>query len=159
MATHRERILAYLTARPDGADDDQLAIALGISPRQTANRICRDLAAAGEMTRNREPCGKKLVNTAAPSSPVSGSLVEEAHGEALHRTTETSGSSESVQSTRVLDTERDALRFGYAGKANISEDEVSLAVKRVLQAAGWAVIVHWGQSHGIDVDAQRGSSA
>ena len=42
MATLRERILDYLRLHPIAADDDQLAIALGVR-RQAINIACRGL--------------------------------------------------------------------------------------------------------------------
>lgn len=58
--SHAERILALLRARPC-LNDDEIAAALGIEPRQTVNQICRRLAAKGVLMR--EPGSRgKLVN-------------------------------------------------------------------------------------------------
>jgi hypothetical protein len=51
MITIRDRILAYLQAHPEGADDDQIAVALGLKQRQQANSRCRQLAAQGVIER------------------------------------------------------------------------------------------------------------
>lgn len=67
---HRERIRDYVAKLP-GRDDDEIAYALGISPRQTVNRICRTLAESGDLERSRRADGK-LGNyplpTTAPST-------------------------------------------------------------------------------------------
>jgi biotin operon repressor len=55
-----DRILALLADRP-GLDDDEIASALGIAPRQTVNQICRRLADQGVILRERGPRGK-IVN-------------------------------------------------------------------------------------------------
>jgi len=51
MQTLRDRILAYLSQRPDGADDDELAAALNLRYRQQANSQCRQLAREGTVER------------------------------------------------------------------------------------------------------------
>jgi hypothetical protein len=58
--THAQRIIELLTERP-GLDDDEIAKALGIEPRQTVNQICRRLAAIGQLRREPAPFGK-IVN-------------------------------------------------------------------------------------------------
>jgi hypothetical protein len=59
--THAQRIIALLSER-SGLDDDEIASALSIGPRQTVNQICRQLAASGLLRRGRGPSGK-LVNS------------------------------------------------------------------------------------------------
>lgn len=59
---HAERILQLLAGRP-GLDDDEIARALAIEPRQTVNQVCRRLAARGELARERGS-GGKIVNRA-----------------------------------------------------------------------------------------------
>jgi len=69
--THAQRIIALLSERP-GLNDDEVASALGIEPRQTVNQICRRLAASGVLRRDRGPSGK-IVNSIgdAPTLPSS----------------------------------------------------------------------------------------
>jgi hypothetical protein len=62
---HKARILEYLRATVDGADDDQLATALDISPRQLVNTICRKLEKAGLITRRQQPGSDKIINVLA----------------------------------------------------------------------------------------------
>jgi hypothetical protein len=62
MPTHRERIAAYLQVMPEGADDDQIAAALGLPQRQTANQECRLLECTGRVVRLPHPQTGKLVN-------------------------------------------------------------------------------------------------
>ena len=50
--TNRQRILTALSRRPAGLDDDELATASGVQPRQQVNRICRRLAADGILLRD-----------------------------------------------------------------------------------------------------------
>lgn len=59
--TVKERILALLMSSGAELDDDAIAEQLDISPRQTVNRMCRELAAAGRVERVKEP-GFKIVN-------------------------------------------------------------------------------------------------
>lgn len=64
--THKEEILAFLAERPGlWIDDDELANALGINPRQTVNRICRELYASGLI--RREQRDGKIRNSALAS--------------------------------------------------------------------------------------------
>jgi hypothetical protein len=60
MSTQRDRILEFISRFP-GRDDDQIAAALQIAPRQTVNMVCRQLTKEGRMTRRPGPMGK-LVN-------------------------------------------------------------------------------------------------
>ena len=60
--TQRERILDYLRIHLDGNDDDQLAAQLNIPQRQTANRICRELAREGLVVRRKSGLTGKLIN-------------------------------------------------------------------------------------------------
>ncbi|WOS62038.1 hypothetical protein [Sinorhizobium fredii] len=58
--TQADRIIELLRERA-GLDDDEIAKALGIEPRQTVNQICRRLAASGVLRRERGNNGK-IVN-------------------------------------------------------------------------------------------------
>lgn len=49
--TIRDRIIAYLQARPEGIDDDSLAAALELKQRQQASSRCRQLAQEGILVR------------------------------------------------------------------------------------------------------------
>lgn len=55
--THAERIVKLLR-ETSGLDDDEIARALGIEPRQTVNQVCRQLAADGALLRKRGATGK-----------------------------------------------------------------------------------------------------
>jgi hypothetical protein len=57
VPTDRERILAFIHAFP-GRDDDQVAAALRISPRQAVNQACRKLEARGLVRRAKTESGK-----------------------------------------------------------------------------------------------------
>lgn len=60
MPSHRERVLQYLVDHP-GRDDDEIALALNINPRQSVNSICRRLYRQGLVRRVIGPSGK-LIN-------------------------------------------------------------------------------------------------
>ena len=66
MSTIRERILDYLQRHPEGIDDDELALALGLRQRQQANSRCRQLAAEGIVVRR--TVDGKIHNFLAPSA-------------------------------------------------------------------------------------------
>lgn len=51
--THLQKIVAYLQGCRSGVDDDDLAFACGIHPRQQVNAICRTLAKAGVIERRK----------------------------------------------------------------------------------------------------------
>lgn len=70
--THADRILALLAESPD-LDDDNIAQALEIQPRQTVNQICRLLAERGLLVRERGPRGK-IVNRLAADRPPAASF-------------------------------------------------------------------------------------
>jgi hypothetical protein len=59
--TNIEKVLDFI-ARFPGRDDDEIAAALKISPRQQVNQICRRLASEGKIGRARGSRGK-IVNT------------------------------------------------------------------------------------------------
>jgi hypothetical protein len=59
--SHRDRIIEAIRISSRPLDDDQLADRTGISPRQSVNQICRDLARAGLVRRRPGPDGK-IVN-------------------------------------------------------------------------------------------------
>lgn len=76
--TVRDRILAYLAAHPEGADDDELAAALGLKQRQQAYSRCTELAGEGLIRRDRStgkwrnyPLGSPPLPPVTPSDPVS----------------------------------------------------------------------------------------
>jgi hypothetical protein len=54
---NREVVLDYVRLHP-GLDDDELSHTLAITPRQTVNRICRELARSGLIARRNGPSGK-----------------------------------------------------------------------------------------------------
>jgi hypothetical protein len=60
--TIAQRVIEYLDLHPGGIDDDALAAALGVSPRQTINMVCRGLAQDGKLIRRRDEVIKKIVN-------------------------------------------------------------------------------------------------
>lgn len=49
----KDRILAYLQTRPDGADDGEIERALGVRYHAQVNSRCRELAAAGLLQRRK----------------------------------------------------------------------------------------------------------
>lgn len=51
--TVKQRIISYLQNHPEGVDDDVLAMALGLSARQQANKRCRELEEEGLVIRRR----------------------------------------------------------------------------------------------------------
>jgi hypothetical protein len=59
--SHRERIIEAIRISSRPLDDDQLADRTGISPRQSVNQICRELARAG-LVRRRPGLDGKIVN-------------------------------------------------------------------------------------------------
>lgn len=61
---HRENILAFVTKFP-GRDDDEIAAALRIQPRQTVNQSCRYLASKGFIERVKNGQGKIVNNPKA----------------------------------------------------------------------------------------------
>ncbi len=143
MATNRERILDYLAAHREGADDDRLARDLDITQRQQVNTLCNALAREGIIVRQRDIAGSKIINrlnhnnVTAPSPP-SPPLVA-VIGPALE-----------------LRDDAAVLQFAYPDDIAISEDTVTRAVKGVLEAEGWSVNVKLGHEHGIDIEARRG---
>lgn len=151
MATQRERVLAYLRAHPDGADDDLLACELGIAHRQAVNQTCRQLASTGVLVRRHDPAAGKIVNrladaavrAAAPAAPP-------------HQLTNPPGS---IQVSRLvtLDGGEALRRFVYAGEAELTEDQVKQAMEAALRREGWEVDTRWGRAHGIDIEARRGA--
>jgi hypothetical protein len=61
MTTNSDRIIETLRRAP-GLDDDELARAAGVEPRQEVNRICRYLEILGRLRRTLGPNGR-VVNT------------------------------------------------------------------------------------------------
>ena len=59
-STHAKRIISLLVQTP-GLNDDEIAQALAIEPRQTVNQVCRRLANRGVLLRERGP-GDKIIN-------------------------------------------------------------------------------------------------
>lgn len=66
MTTIRDRIVDYLSRHPEGADDDELAIALNLRHRQQANSRCRQLAQEGRI--ERKIIGGKIRNFSTNSN-------------------------------------------------------------------------------------------
>lgn len=58
--TFKERILRELE-RDDGLDDDEMAVRLGVQPRQAINQAARALERDGRITRRKDR-GHKIVN-------------------------------------------------------------------------------------------------
>jgi len=131
MTSHRERVLDYIKRFP-GRDDDEIAAALEISPRQTVNMICRRLANAQLVRRERGARGK-LANF-----PAVESTTAVLPGEPSSRLP-----TPTAVAKRVMD--------------GLSEDEVKAALVGMLEADGWTVEVAWGKRRGIDVVAVRES--
>lgn len=72
----RERIFEFI-ARFPGRDDDEIAEALSIQPRQTVNQACRSLAQAGRLLRKPGPKGK-IANYPARAFSASSSTDDKA---------------------------------------------------------------------------------
>lgn len=88
MAAQEQRVLDFINRFP-GRDDDEIAAALGISPRQTVNIICRRLVKRGEVRRDKAS-GRKIVNypSGAPAARLKsiGAVIEpDAEGEIAPR--------------------------------------------------------------------------
>ncbi len=66
----RDRILAYLQSHPEGVDDDALKDALGLTQRQHANTVCRQLETGGLV--ERRPVEGKIRNFLVDSESAGG---------------------------------------------------------------------------------------
>ena len=66
--TNRDRVREFIDRFP-GRDDDEIAAALSINPRQAINQICRDLVSSGEVVRQTGQKGK-IVNFPIQSAEV-----------------------------------------------------------------------------------------
>lgn len=150
MPQNSDRVLEYLTAHPEGQDDDQIGAALNID-RVQVNMLCRRLAGTGKIVRGKSPNGGKITSrilsnvdlTAAP--PISA---EPSTTPALKI---------NFAEPLVWLTDSAAMRqFTYAGNINLTEDQVKTALKEALEAHGWHVEVHFGHIQGIDIEALRG---
>ncbi len=78
--TNTDLVVDALRASSRPLDDDQLAIRSGVRPRQTVNRICRDLERSGVLRRFLGPDLKtvnELLVTAANDDPLGGSSHEQ----------------------------------------------------------------------------------
>lgn len=148
MATHRELILAYLSRKAEGEDDDTLAAKLGISPRQRVNQVCRQLAAEGLVRRRHDPVAGKILNQ-LPSKPLDAMPRQESASSIPIR-----DFSQTVK-LRQLDGDADVQSFAYPGEMHLAEDLVKGAVGAALSSEGWSVRTAWGHAHGIDIEATR----
>ena len=148
MASLRDRLIAYLSEHPEGADDDELAKQLGVSHRQAVNQACRSLAKASVVRRLLEPHQGKIVNYLVGDMPV----VEAPSGQLPPVTT---NDSPVVTSLIEFHEAADVRAIAYSGEERLSEDTVKDAVRAALEADGWSVTVHWGHVHGIDIEATR----
>lgn len=128
MTGHRERILSFLDSFP-GRDDDEIASALNISPRQTVNGVCRKLSEEGLVRRERGPRGK-LINFISSEDAA-------------------------TESAPARKTTIATLPEGQ-GNGVVTEDDVKAAIAKMLESTGWAVEVAWGRTRGIDIAATRG---
>lgn len=75
--TVADQVVELLTRARRGLDDDQLAAALGVEPRQTVNAVCRGLRDSGVLRRVEGPDGKlvnELVGAAVGATPISEPL-------------------------------------------------------------------------------------
>jgi predicted transcriptional regulator len=59
--TNKDRIVDLLRRSITPLDDDEIALRLRIEPRQTVNRMCRELERTGVIDRWKDP-GFKIVN-------------------------------------------------------------------------------------------------
>ena len=149
MATHQDRILAYLRTQPVGVDDDLLATGLGIAPRQTVSSICRRLAVAGRIVRTSAPGTGKIINQLL--APPADTLAPLAFGTLAPVPVIPPGTLVPLATAAAI------RQFVYPGEVLLSEDQVKAAVAAVLEETGWTVQVQWGHAPGIDIVARRGS--
>ena len=78
----KDRIVAYLQSRPDGADDGEIELALGVRYHAQVNSRCRELAEAGLIQRRRVgrtlrnflPAGAVAEHATSPSHAVEATL-------------------------------------------------------------------------------------
>lgn len=153
MATQRERILAHLQSHTIAADDDQLAAAIGVR-RQAINIVCRALAQKGVIMRYYDEQRRKLVNRL----PSSGEIMERDEALEPQDSTEPPLSQLPCVGSFLILNDIDAMRaFAYRGEIGLSEDIVKAAVKDALKRDGWMTTVQFGHTHGIDIEATRGS--
>jgi hypothetical protein len=79
LANNRERVLDFVSKFP-GRDDDEIASALKITPRQSVNQICRRMCDEKIIRRERGPRGK-IVNFSTGYLPQAGaSTVQQSKG-------------------------------------------------------------------------------
>jgi hypothetical protein len=159
MPSNRECIISYLKTHREGADDDQLAARLAITPRQQVNQICRALANNGLITRHHDPDAGKIVNRirdAVPPKATKGSSLRPMLASRTLAPAETRARAAASHRLRVLANEIEVREFAYAGELQLSENEVKRAVGAALQAEGWDVVTQWGHARGIDLEARRG---
>jgi hypothetical protein len=69
--TVAHRVLEELRRCESALDDDELAFRLGISPRQTINRVCNGLERVGRLHRYLGPSGKIVNDLRPPNGPMS----------------------------------------------------------------------------------------
>src|SRR5690606_9365036 len=80
-STHAQRIITLLAQSPP-LDDDEIARALSITPRQTVNQICRRLEHDNVLARERGSRGKVVnrLTGAAPAAAARLTAHEAVHG-------------------------------------------------------------------------------
>lgn len=146
MQTQRERIVACLREHPEGMDDDQLASALAISPRQTVNQICRALVTTGIISRTENPQTHKKSNR----------FIGDGETTEVHQTSVLMEVTPLDARLITLADDASVRAFPYRDMSGLSEDAVKAAVAAVLQVDGWETDIRWGHVHGIDIAASRG---
>jgi hypothetical protein len=129
LASQRDRVLDFV-ARFPGLDDDEIASALKITPRQAVNQICRKLCQEHLLYRELGKSGK-LANSIVVGGRKAAIAPQPA--DASTRTT------------------------ARAGSNIMSEDQVKAALVATLEPKGWSMEVAWGRNRGIDIVALRGN--
>lgn len=159
MPTNRERVVAYLQDHPEGANDDQLSSELNIVPRQTVDRICRELYSVGLLSRRVEGVDEKIVNrwigppmTTAPSAPLTTSAETPRQPKDSSRE---SGLARLTVAVIALQSDEDLRGFAYNGDTAISENTVKDVMKAALEAQGWRVTKAEDRNRNIVLDATR----
>lgn len=108
-------------------DDDEIAIRIG-ARRQVINQAARQLAQSGEIWRGPGASGKIVNRLADAMQPVPD------------------------QQPALSDQEPAQPAMG---RPLVSEDEVKEAVRLYLERSGYKVVVAWGRTRGIDIDAAK----
>lgn len=123
--------MLHYVARFPGRNDDKIASALNIVPRQTVNQICRKLFQEKLLRRERGENGKLVNFVIAEGYP------------------------QTALALPLIST-NPTKKYERASSSVMSEDQVKTALVAMLEPKGWSVEVAWGKKRGIDIVALRG---